>query len=331
MSTFSCNILAEFHYLLVDILQEGITWLSSDKHDSVNSTFSQVHGHGSTQSNWVRPNFFLVGAESMFSNCYHSILECVGDVLRRDVCDPVVDHDCRNGGSAVVLGYPLIHCTIAAAAQTGQRFTSPKAICVTVSIFLSFFCFWKVNKMQSENSNSASLWLMSLPSWKNLMLWSQRIVVRCWLAAGTLRYSQDLHAKNIARKVSWETAMESSEIVFFQSLQWYTLGSPFGVSLLGLHFWSPDRVAVEGIKSWHLRPVKGLGSHFLWRLCIHMKQYLRLYCQPIYPKLVLKTVLHAEPRQKLQWFWFIDVSKKNWGRGCCSQCICCIRPIFSTP
>ncbi len=119
------------------------------------------------------------------------------------------------GISTVVLGYPLIYCTIAAAAQMGQSFTLPKAICVTVSIFLSFFCFLKVNETQSENSNSASSWLISLPSQKNLMLQSWRIVVCCWSAAETLRYLQDLHAKNIARQVSWETAIESLEIVFF--------------------------------------------------------------------------------------------------------------------
>jgi hypothetical protein len=59
------------------------------------------------------------------------------------------------GVSEVVPGYPLILQTIAAAEQTGQSFTSPEAICIMVSIFLSFFCFSNVNKTQSENFNSS--------------------------------------------------------------------------------------------------------------------------------------------------------------------------------
>jgi hypothetical protein len=144
------------------------------------------------------------------------------------------------GVSAVMLGYPLICCTIAAAAQTGQSFTLPEAICVTVSIFSSFFCLSKVHETQSENSNSASLWLMSLPSRKNLMLLSQSIVVHCWLAAGTLKYLQDLNAKNIARQVSWETAMESLEIVFFPISAMTHIGIAFWCFSAGSAFLKPQ-------------------------------------------------------------------------------------------
>ena len=39
----------------------------------------------------------------------------------------------------------------------------------------------------------------------------------CCSAARTLRYSQDLHAKNITRQVSWKMAVQSLEVFFFSS------------------------------------------------------------------------------------------------------------------
>ncbi len=89
---------------------------------------------------------------------------------------------------------------------------------------------------------------------------------------------------------------------FSQSWWWHTLGLPSDVVLLGLRFWILNRVPVKGSQSWHLRREKGLGSHFLGRLHIHMKRYQRLCFEPFGHKLILKTNLRIEPRQRLQWF-----------------------------
>ena len=61
------------------------------------------------------------------------------------------------GVSLEVPGLLFMQQMIPAAAQTGQSGMSPDAICVIVSIFLSFFCFLKVNETQSEYSSSEPL------------------------------------------------------------------------------------------------------------------------------------------------------------------------------
>ena len=128
---------------------------------------------------------------------------------------------------------------MAAAERTGQSFVSPEAIWVMESIFSSFFCFSKVRDAQSENSSSLSLWSMSSPFLKNLMLRNRRIVVRCCLAAGTLRYLQDLHAKKIASLVSCETVIESSEISFRPILAMTDIGTACWCLSAGSAFLKP--------------------------------------------------------------------------------------------
>ena len=96
-----------------------------------------------------------------------------------------------------------------------------------MSIFSSFFCFLKVSETQSEYSNSLSSWSMSSPLPKNRIFLRRRIVVRRWSAAGTLRYSQDLHAKKMVRLVSCETVIESSEVVLRPILAMTDIGMAF--------------------------------------------------------------------------------------------------------
>ena len=108
--------------------------------------------------------------------------------------------------------YFLILFTIAAAALTGQRVSSPDAIWVIVSIFLSFFCRSKVIETHSANSSSGWSWLSCSDPRKKRILRSLTISVRrCsdWL---TLRYSHDRMAKKMASVASWAVARSSSEL-----------------------------------------------------------------------------------------------------------------------
>ena len=78
---FLCDVLAELHDLFADVSQKGITRPTSYEHDGEYGTFAEIHCHGHAQSNQVRSNFVFCDAESVLSDCFHSISECVDEVL----------------------------------------------------------------------------------------------------------------------------------------------------------------------------------------------------------------------------------------------------------
>jgi len=126
-------------------------------------------------------------------------------------------HTAETGVLSSAPGYDRIRLTTAAHWQGGQRIKSPEASWVTVSSRSSFFCHSKVIETLSASLSHGSSWLSSCPFQKKRMLRRRRMSVRLFSACGTFRYSQDLHAKNIAPIESWEMACRVLVSCFFAS------------------------------------------------------------------------------------------------------------------
>ena len=131
-------------------------------------------------------------------------------------------HTAETGVSSVAPGpgYPQIRLTTAAHCLTPQRVISLDAICVTVSILVSFFCHSNVIETQSAYSNQGLLWFICFPFLKNLIFLRRKTSVLRFSICGTLRYSQDLIAKKNAPIESCDVAFwVSDEFILANSLR----------------------------------------------------------------------------------------------------------------
>ncbi len=76
-----CHVLAEFHYLFSDVVEESVAWPSSYKHDHEHWAFPQLHCHCCTQSNWVCANILLFDSKFYLSDSHYCISQGIDHVV----------------------------------------------------------------------------------------------------------------------------------------------------------------------------------------------------------------------------------------------------------
>ena len=146
-------------------------------------------------------------------------------------------HTADTGISSVAPAYLHILCTVAAHWWIGHKSRYLGAICVTISIFPSFFCHSIVIDTQSASSSHWLLWENFLPSLENNAFLRRRIPVLRFSDWGTFRYSQDLIATKKASIDNWEMAFCVLVTRFFITSLRCMLARLFVELDWGLHFW----------------------------------------------------------------------------------------------
>ena len=75
------DVVAKFLDLLPDVLHEGITRPSSDKHDHENGAASNEHCHGTTRSDRVGSYFGRLDVQHIFADHSNRVLQCARHLL----------------------------------------------------------------------------------------------------------------------------------------------------------------------------------------------------------------------------------------------------------
>ena len=207
--------------------KESIIWTSTYKHDCVHSAFTKIHCHCHSWSQRMSAYFMLGYSEASLSNGTYYMPQGINHLSWCNVLYRHVGHVCR---------HMTVHVCIWIGPDPLDQ-TSSKPywadhqvrwcfMCDGVMLLFSFLAFKGDWYIISKFNVGVCVW-NNLSAFQESNISSQMCNVWRCLACGTLRYLQDLNAKNMPNPVSWMMALSSSEICCLESVDITYIGIAF--------------------------------------------------------------------------------------------------------